>query len=114
MQVVALDRRCAGAAAQFADNFGGYADIGTMNGKFPKGKLPLVVAAAVATAALERHGRTGTIGHERSVAVSLKRPFERLLHSGTRNTAYGSTSTKATFESSKTNGRRALYFYPLS
>lgn len=72
MQFVALDRRCAGAAAQFTDNFGHYADIGTMNGKFPKGKLPFVVAAAVATAALERRGRTGTIGHDRPVAIFLQ------------------------------------------
>jgi len=28
-----------------------------VNSEFPKGKLSLVVAAAVATAALERHGR---------------------------------------------------------
>lgn len=62
MQVVALGRRWAGAVAQSADNFTHHID--TVDSAFPKGKLLLVVAAAAATASLERHDRTGTNGHQ--------------------------------------------------
>lgn len=54
--------------AHSADNFTHHTDIGTGNSAFPKGKLLLVVAAAVATAPLERHDRTGTNGQELPVA----------------------------------------------
>ncbi|QTQ34491.1 Uncharacterized protein ToN1_03130 [Aromatoleum petrolei] len=65
LPVVALDRRCAGAVARSADSFTHHIDIGTVNSAFTKGKLLLVVTAAVATAPLERHDRTGTNGHNR-------------------------------------------------
>ncbi|QTQ34618.1 Uncharacterized protein ToN1_04470 [Aromatoleum petrolei] len=83
MQAVALDRRCAGAVAQSADNFTHHIDIGTVNSAFPNGKPLLVVTAAVATAPLERHDRTGTSGQVPSLVALTWPSFESPLHSET-------------------------------